>query len=141
MRRLAVFFPNPAAIALGMVGVLGGIRVFFDPASSPVALEMPRLIALAWGCLYSIGGAFVVYGVLSRKGKFEASGWMAFGAGALTQALATISLLDTNAFLSWYSIIVLVVFAICAIVKAYLLRAGYRLIWFKAPDTEEVADG
>lgn len=137
---LAKWFRNPAAIALGMLGVLGGIRVFFDPTSSPVALEMPTVVAWAWGALYAFGGIGIIRGVVQDLPKHEAAGWTMFAGGAAVQAIATISLLDKAAFLSWYSIITLGAFALFAYVKAYLLRCGYRLMWFK-PVNEEEQDG
>lgn len=135
---LVKIFRNPAAMALGALGVLGGIRVFFDPHSSPVAIEMPRVIAYSWGILYASGGLAILMGVILNRRKWEASGWTAFAGGTLIQALATFALLDTSAILTVYSIAALLIFTICGFIKAYILRAGYQLLWFK--DSEGEAD-
>ena len=140
VRRLARIFANPATIALGVLGILGGLRALFDPASSPVALEWPRAVSLAWGVLYMSGGFGMLFGTISHRANIEASGWTAFAGGAALSALATVGLLGTNNLLSVYSIAVLAALSVCGFVKAHLLRAGYRLVWV-APTGEDTPSG
>ena len=132
VQTLTRLFRNPAGIALGLLALIGGVRAIFDPTSSTVAIEWPRFVSLSWAVLYAVGGLAILLGLYFDKTKYEAAGWTAFGGGALINALATFALLnDAEVFplLSIFSIFTLAALGVCGLVKAYILRAGYRLVW------------
>lgn len=139
MRRLARIFANPATIALGVLAFLGGLRGLLDVHTSPVALALPRPLSVAWSILYGLGGIGMLYGTIARNPKVESFGWTAFSGGAFVSAAATATLVNTLPLLTLYSVATLVALGVCGVVKAYLLRAGYRLVWVKVP--KEGADG
>ena len=136
MRKVARIFANPATIGLGAIAIFGGLRGIFDPATSPVALEWPRAVSIAWSLLYMSGGLMMTWGNVAHRANVESAGWTAFSGGAVLSALATVSLLNDSILASIYGIAVLSILAFVGLIKLFLLRRGYRLVWVAPPEEE-----
>jgi cell division protein FtsW (lipid II flippase) len=77
---------------IGLIGLLAALGLLLDPSGSQASAAQRELhgpLQAAWNVGWAIGGALIVWGVLSIRPRTELLGQMFFGVAVLIDAIAT----------------------------------------------------
>jgi hypothetical protein len=121
LRRLSVV---PFAAALGLVGVNSAVSLLLYPERSPIH-ELAAPFDYAWAVIYGLGGLMMLAGIATARIDVEAAGCVAFGGGAIINAVTWAAIMGWSA---WNAVAILVVFAVAALIRGQHVAKGRVLV-------------
>lgn len=114
----------PFAVAFAAIGCNNLITLFVRPDGAAAAL-LASPLDYVWGAMYGTGGLLILAGMGTRRANLEAAGSVLFG-GAAT--IAAISTAIVRGITWWNSVVLLLIFAAMAVIRAYHLAKGRVLV-------------
>jgi hypothetical protein len=121
LRRLSVV---PFAAALGLVGINSAVSLLLYPERSPIH-ELAAPFDYAWAVIYSLGGLMMLAGIATARIDVETAGCVAFGGGAIINAVAWAAVMGWSA---WNTVLILTIFAIASLIRGWHVSKGRVLI-------------
>lgn len=127
VRRLLSY---PFAVALALIGINSAVTLIVAPGRSPVHQLLAPWDDVAAG-IYGLGGLLILIGIAFLRADFEAAGCIAFAGGALINAVVWMWIAGWTA---WNTILVLLMFAAAALIRARHITTGRVLILVETKD-------
>lgn len=125
------FTDRPADALLALLGVNGALTYFIQPARSTLR-TLPASLSIAWIVLFGLGGLLTLAGILSSRANVEAAGWCLFAGGALISGI-TVGLV-LGWLVAWNSVLVLALYAGCALVRTWHASRGRIPVLLEPPE-------
>jgi hypothetical protein len=120
----------PFATAIGLVGVNSAVNLLLYPQRSSIhALASPW--DYAWAGIYGAGGLMIVTGISVARMDVEAAGCVAFGGGAIINAVVVAAIAG---WASWNVVLILSVFAWASLARGWHITQGRVLILVEVKD-------
>src|SRR6266576_742205 len=82
----------PFATAIGCLGINSAVMSLLYPHSNPIH-DLAAPLDAVWALFYLAGGLMILGGIATTRSDVEASGCIAFSAGAIVNALVRVAVL------------------------------------------------
>jgi hypothetical protein len=120
---------TPFATIIGVIGVNAAINLMLRPQASPTHQLLSPFDYLSTA-IYGIGGLAILVGIAMRRTDVEAAGCIGFAGGSLIAAVTWAFIVGWG---SWNQVLVLTVFCIGSLIRAYHLAKGQVLVLIELP--------
>ena len=127
MKRLGAY---PFAVVLAFLAINSTINLVVNPRSNPVHQLLSPWDYITAG-LYGVGGLLIIIGIAFNRTDAETAGCIAFGGGALINALVWAAIVGWSA---WNTVLILVVFAVASLLRAWHIASGRILVLVQVED-------